>query len=112
MKVTGHTFRPQSDGGRLATRPATGIKQQSKKRPPVHQQSQSRTGHSSNTVSLQSDINSRGTKSPGMGQLDNITTGARSIVTTELFESAINTEEDYSEDILPEAAAEMGQGTI
>ena len=89
------------------------MKQQSKKRPPVHQQSQSRTGYSSNTVSLQSDINSdvvRRTKSPGMGQSD-ITTTASSGVTTELFENIINTEEDYSEDILPEAAAEMGQGT-
>ena len=45
-----------------------------------------------------------------MGQLDSITTTASSIVTTELFENVINTEEDYSEDILPEAAAEMGQG--
>ena len=61
-------------------------------------------------MSLQSDVNSRGTKSPGMGQLDSITTTASSIVTTELFENVINTEEDYSEDILPETAAEMGQG--
>lgn len=45
-----------------------------------------------------------------MGQLDSITTTASSIVTTELFENVINTEEDYSEDILPETAAEMGQG--
>ena len=64
-------------------------------------------------MSLQSDINSdvvRRTKSPGMGQSD-ITIAASSCVTTELFENVINTEEDYSEDILPEAAAEMGQGT-
>lgn len=104
--------RSLSDGSRLtATRPATGMKQQSKKRPPVHRQSQSRTGYSSNTVSLQSDINSdvvRRTKSPGMDQSD-IAIAASSGMTTELFENVINTEEDYSEDILPEAAAEMGQ---
>ena len=89
------------------------MKQQSKKRPPVHQQSQSRTGYSRNTVSLQSDINSdvvRRAKSPGMSQLD-ITIAASSVVTTELFENVINTEEDYSEDILPEAVAKMGHGT-
>ena len=64
-------------------------------------------------MSLQSDINSdvvRRTKSPGMDQSD-IAIAASSGMTTELFENVINTEEDYSEDILPEAAAEMGQGT-
>jgi len=39
-----------------------------------------------------------------------ITAAVSGVVTTELLENVINTEEDYSEDLLPEAAAEMGQG--
>lgn len=63
-------------------------------------------------MSLQSDINSdslRRTKSPGVGQLDTAA-AVSSGVTTELFENVNYTEEDYSEDVLPETAAEMGQG--
>ena len=85
------------------------MKQQSKKRPPIHQQPQSKIGHSSNTVSLQSDDILRRAKSPGVGQSDTAT-AISNVVTTELFENVNYTEEDYSEDILPETAAEMGQG--
>ena len=62
-------------------------------------------------MSLESDINSNilRTKSPGVGQLDTAA-AVSSVVTTELFENVHYTEEDYSEDILPETAAEMGQG--
>lgn len=90
------------------------MKQQSKKRPPVHQQPQSKIGYTSNTRTLQSTTNNdtvRRTQSPGVGQSD-IATAVSGAVTTELFENVINTEEDYSEDLLPEAAAEMGQGTL
>lgn len=58
--------------------------------------------------SMNSDILSR-TKSPGFGQADVAETVSH-VVTTELFENVTNIEEDYSEDVLPEAAAEMGQG--
>ena len=65
-------------------------------------------------MSLQSDIDSdilRRSKSPGLHQSD-ITATVSDVVTTELVENVINTEGDYSEDLLPEAAAEMGQGTL
>lgn len=65
-------------------------------------------------MSLQGGVGSdilRRTKSPGVAQSD-ITAAVSGIVTTELLENVINTEEDYSEDLLPEAAAEMGQGTL
>lgn len=64
-------------------------------------------------MSFQSDTSSdvvRRMKSPVVGQAD-IAAAVSGVVTTELFESVLNTEEDYSEDVLPEAAAEMGQGT-
>ena len=63
-------------------------------------------------MSLQSDINSDNltrTKSPGVGQLDTAA-AVSNVVTTELFENVNYPEEDYSEDVLPETAAEMGQG--
>ena len=62
-------------------------------------------------MSLQSDVSSGSlrTKSPGVGQLDTAA-AVSSVVTTELFENVNYTEEDYSEDVLPETAAEMGQG--
>ena len=62
-------------------------------------------------MSLQSDVSSDSlrTKGPGVGQLDTAA-AVSSVVTTELFENVNYTEEDYSEDVLPETAAEMGQG--
>lgn len=105
--------RSRSDGSGLVTRPATGVKQKSRKQPSVHQQLQSKLGYDGNSVSLQSDINNdvvRRTKSPGLGHSD-ITATVSGVVTSELVENVINTEENYSEDLLPEAATEMGQGT-
>lgn len=107
-----YNIRSRSDSGGLATRPTTGIKQQSKKRPPVHQQLQPKSGHPSTTL-LQSDICNEilRTQTP---RVDVAAAAAVSgVVTSELFESVINNpEEDYSEDLLPETAAEMGQGTL
>ena len=61
---------------------------------------------------MQSDIDSdilRRSKSPGMGGQSDIVSAVSGAVSSELLENY--TEEDYSEDLLPEAAAEMGQGT-
>jgi len=64
-------------------------------------------------MSVQTDIDSDimgRTRTPGVGQSDIAGAAATSIVTSGLLESVASIEEDYSEDIIPEAAAEMGQG--
>ena len=53
----------------------------------------------------------RRSKSPGMGGQSDTASAVSGVVSSELFENVNYTEEDYSEDLLPEAAAEMGQGT-
>ena len=97
-----------------AKRPATSAKlASSKKRPPINNRPQSKTRSISSAMSVQTDIDSDimgRTRTPGVGQSDIAGAAATSIVTSGLLESVDSIEEDYSDDLIPEAAAEMGQG--
>ena len=107
--------RARSAGIQEAKRPATSAKlTSSKKRPPINSRPQSKRSISS-AMSIQTDIDSDimgRTRTPGVGQSDIAGAAATSIVTSGLLESVASIEEDYSEDLIPEAAAEMGQGEL
>lgn len=97
-----------------AKRPVTSAKlTSSKKRPPISSRPQSKARPISSAMSVQTEIDSDivgRTRTPGVGQSDIAGAAASSIVTSGLLESVDSIEEDYSEDLIPEAAAEMGQG--